>query len=261
MNALSLIPGIYEEFTLFVLIFTRISALFTTCVLFRRDIINSKIIISLSVVLSIYVAMMQNNISTHIDFFSLRTGIQIVFQFLIGFIAGMVLNIMFEMFVALGQIISSQIGLGMASIMDPKMGHITSLTQFYFFSIMLLFFLFDGHLFIIKLILDSYSVIPVTAIFVPNHLFTEVLKYSSVIFNGSIMLSISIVLAILLTNFALSVMSKFAPQFNLFSIGINLSLIMGLICVYLTFDMFKEEAGNYIQDCLAFLHKLLIHPR
>lgn len=258
MELLSLIPSVYAKFSSFILIFTRISALFSTFILFRRDIVSTRIMLALTLVLSFYMNMLLADDGNHYDVFSFQAVPGLFFQFLIGFIAGLVLNLVFEMFSAFGQIVSSQIGLGMASIMDPRMGHITSLTNFYIFTIMLLFLMLNGHLFIIKLILDSFSTIPLDKVFIPQHIISDVLRYSSVMFSGSALLSITIVIVILLSNFALALMSKFAPQFNLFSIGINISLIIGLIYVYLTFDLFAEKSSYFIQDCLMFLHRLIM---
>ena len=89
---------------------------------------------------------------------------------------------------------------------------------------------------------------------------SNVLSYSSVIFSGSIMLSMTIVITILLTNISLAVMTKFAPQFNIFSIGINMTLIMGLITIYVTYNLFLNQGGHIIVDGLNYLqtsfHKL-----
>jgi flagellar biosynthetic protein FliR len=258
MNIVSYIPIVYEKFGMFVLVFTRISALFATFILFRRDYVNARIIIALSGVLSLYVIIASQEVHITYGLYSINMISQIFFETFVGFISGFILNIVFEVFSAFGQIVSTQIGLGMASLMDPKLGSITTLTHFYSFSVSLLFLFLNGHLYIIGIILDSFTSIPVGKIFLPSKIISDVLSYSGVIFYGSVMLSITIVIVIMLTNFALAVMSKFAPQFNLFTIGINILLIIGLIYVYLTFDLFSEKASVLIQGSLDFLQSLIM---
>jgi flagellar biosynthesis protein FliR len=248
MEILNLLPGLYEKFLIFLLIFTRISALLTTFVLFRREMVTSRMIISLSVILSLYVLMDANQQLYIADMFSLTMFIQEIFQILIGFLAGLVLNIVFEIFVGIGQIVSTQIGLSMASLIDLRFGYITSLTHFYVILGTIVFLSLNGHLFAIKLIMDSFSIIPLTYQGVPGGIFLGIANYASVIFSGSIMLCITVIVVIMTTNIAIAIMSKFAPQFNLFTIGINIQLIIGLLCIYITFYMLVNREFSFIND-------------
>jgi flagellar biosynthetic protein FliR len=100
---------------------------------------------------------------------------------------------------------------------------------------------------------NSFTVLPVDKIMLAKSMMSDVLAYSSTIFSGSIMLSISLIITILLTNIAVAVMTKFAPQFNVFSIGINLTLVMGLVFIYATFNLFVNHGDNLLQDCLSYL--------
>ncbi|MEO8400364.1 MAG: flagellar biosynthetic protein FliR [Gammaproteobacteria bacterium] len=261
MNTAALIPFVYERFILFILVFTRISALFATFVFFRRDIINPRTLIALSSILSIYVILFDNVKQVDLDVFSIPMVMQAFLQFFIGFIAGLILNIIFEMFTGVGQIISTQIGLSLASVLDPRLGSITNLTQFYTFSMTLIFLFLNGHLFIIKTIVDSFIALPVTHHFIPSTLISDVVNYSGIIFSGAVMLSITVIVAILITNCALAVMTRFAPQFNLFSIGINMTLILGLICIYMTFQLFIDKGTIYLQEGLTFMQQTIVRSR
>jgi len=258
MEVINLIPLIYDKLIVFIFVFTRISALFTTFVVFRRETVNARILLALSAILSIYVVLFYQNAPVYYDLFTAKALMQEVYQFFIGFLSGFILNIVFEVFTALGQIISTQIGLSLASVIDPGMGNITTLTQFYTFSVILIFLLLDGHLFIIKTIVDSFTVLPIGQYLTLNHSMSSIIQYSGVIFSGALTLSIAIIIAILITNFALAIMTRFAPQFNLFSIGINLTLIFGLICVYVTFNLFINKSSDFIQQNLTVLQDIIL---
>jgi len=258
MNIINLIPLIYSKFIVFIFILARISALFATFIVFRRQRVDPRILLALSVLLAIYVMLFYQKESSYNDLFNLKAFLEIGYQSLIGFLSGLVLNIVFEVFVAVGQIISTQTGLSLASVIDPTMGSITTLTQFYSFSLILVFLLLDGHLFIIKTIVDSFSVLPIGHYLFFTRSFSIILDYSSVIFSGAIMLSITVIIAIFVTNFSLAVMSRFAPQFNLFSIGVNLTLILGLICVYVTFDLLISRGTDFIQQNLSLLQSVIL---
>jgi flagellar biosynthesis protein FliR len=257
MDIIQLIPQVYEKFALYVLIFTRISAMLTTFVLLKRDLITGRIIIALSSILSIYVFLLYPPMQITYDMFSLQWLIHILFQALLGLVSGIILNIIFDVFVGVGQVISTQIGLGMASLIDPRFGYITSLTHFYMITTTLLFLYLNGHLFAIKTILDSFTVMPVNYAAIPSDLLHSVLIYAGIIFKGSVMLSITLVIVLLLTNITLAIMTKFAPQFNLFSIGINMELVLGLFCIYITYQLFVDHSMNLINECLNYFYQSL----
>ena len=256
MDILSLIPSIYERLLAFVLVFSRISAMLSIFVLFRREMVTARIVVSLSAMLSIYVVLLHSISTRNMDLFSISMVTQELFQVFIGLMAGIIVNIVFDVFVACGQVISTQIGLGFASMVDPRFGTISNLTHFFMIFTALIFFYMNGHLFIIKTIIDSFNVLPLFQNFVPKDMLSAIMNYSSVIFSGGIILSISLVIAMLLSNVALAVMTKFAPQFNLFSIGINMTLILGLAFVYMTFPIIMSQAEKIIQDCFVHLHQL-----
>jgi flagellar biosynthetic protein FliR len=174
-------------------------------------------------------------------------------QTVIGFISAIILNIVFEIFFAAGQLISSQIGLSMASQYDPRFGSVTHLTQFYIITATLIFFSINGHIFIIKSIVDSFQAIPIDQTIISRGMLFTILKYSQVIFNSSVLVSITLITTVLIINIGLAFITKFAPQFNIFSVGININLIAGLTAVYLTYQAFVNFASPEIQHGLSVL--------
>lgn len=257
MNILNLIPYVYERFELFILVFSRISSLLISFMLFRSDFVSPKIIISLSTLLAIIVLLAHPNLTMSYDILSGKAILVVMTQMLMGFIGGLILNILFEIFSCAGQIISTQIGLSLASLIDPKLGSITSLTRFYNYIIIIVFLLLNGHLLAIKTLLLTFDTIPVNTASISISSFGDILDYSSVIFSSGMMFAITVVISVMLANFSLAMLSRFAPQFNLYSIGVNLSLILGIICIYLTFNLFITQAGNSVNDGLSFLAKAL----
>lgn len=256
MDTLSILPFLYERLILFILVFTRISTLLLTFSLFRRGMIIGRIVIVLSSILSFYVLVLHNYQIPNENVFSSHIFANAILQVVLGFIGALILNVIFEVFLWMGQIISTQIGMSLANLFDPQFGTVATLSQFYMLSCSLLFLFLNGHLFIIQTMLSSFDVFPPLELFIPKQMMFDVLKYSVVIFSGAVSLSITIIIVMLLTNIALAVMSKYAPQFNLFSIGINMELIIGLICLYLTFYAFTVKGETIIQDGLLFFQRL-----
>lgn len=253
MDILTLLPSIYDKLIVFTLIFSRIGATLSTFVIFKREMITSRMMISLSFLLSCYVLLIVNPNSSYSSLISVQSATNLIYQTLIGFMIGLILNILFEVFIAVGQIISGQIGLSMASLIDPRFGFITTLTHFYVITATIIFLSLNGQLFLMKLLVDSFTVIPVdSAIFTALSL-KPLLGFGSIIFSDAILLSMTVIIVLMLTNISLAVMSKFAPQFNLFSIGINMQLMIGLFCLFITFGLFVDQSQQLINDALHFI--------
>lgn len=257
MNTFNLIPVIFQNLIVYILIFSRIASLFSTFILFRRDFVNVRIIVALTSILSFYVLILQQPKPIFYDLYSIQMLMQLFFQVLIGFVTGIILNIIFEIITAFGQIVSTQVGFSMVTLIDPRFGAITPLTLFYTYVAMLIFLQLNGHLITIKLILDSFSSLPLDHYFLPKNLM-ELVKYSENIFYGSVILSIAIIVTMLLTNLTIAVMTRFAPQFNVFTIGINISIILGLVCIYVTFNLFVNHVVDIMQNGLTFLTNFIV---
>lgn len=251
MNTLALVDTIYPYLINYALVFIRIFALFYTFSLFRREMATLKVIISLCFILSYYVIMLYPDQRLTIDIASISFLLKGVEQFLIGFVVGLILNLIIEVFTGIGQIISSQVGLGAASLFDPKFGMITSLTNFYVNTVMLLFLKLNGHLIVIDMLVQSFRVLPVHMLV--NQIYGNVVfGYAKLIFVGSVTVSLTVITAILMINITLAMISKFSPQFNLFSIGLNVSIMVGLICIYLSFQMIVDKGDGIIDTVLGY---------
>ena len=257
MEILSYLPIIYAYLIPFILVMTRIGVLLSSVSVLKRDKITLRMIFVLSVVLSLYVILQQSKPPQDTGF-TFAVIVAMLVQGFIGFTAALIINIVFDIFIGVGQIIATQIGLSMASLIDQRYGYITSMADFYFIVAAVLFFLMNGHLILFKTVVDSFTVLPVTAIHFNVSLLPKVAGYAGVIFTGATLLSIITITVALLINIALAVMSKFAPQFNIFSIGINIQLIIGLFILYITFSLFTEGATSAMNDALTVFRQFMM---
>lgn len=252
MDSFQFLPFLSVNIVGFVMIMTRISVLFATFSVFKHEIVTPRIVLALSVILSFYALTLAPQSIGEMELYSVAAFKLMIMQMLLGVIGGIILNIVFEMFLVLGQLVSTQTGLSMAGLIDQRFGYITSLSNFYIITATFLFFYLNGHLFVIEAIINSFYQIPLIAVNLNQSLLQEILNFSSIIFVGGVKLSITITIVLLITNISIAVVTKFAPQVNLFSIGINIELIVGLITVYLTYHLITSYSQNLLIDCLHF---------
>lgn len=176
----------------------------------------------------------------------------IVQQILIGITMGVVMNLVFNVFIIGGQIIATKMGLGFATVVDPQSGvQGPSLSQFYVFLTSLIFLAVNGHLLLIEVLINSFNTMPIGTEGMGREQFWQLVSWTSEIFKSGVLLALPAVATLLLANLALGVVMRAAPQFNIMSIGFPITLTLGFVVVLLSLPLilpiFTSTMGNGLQ--------------
>lgn len=182
-------------------------------------------------------------VSLDLEPFSGRGILVTINQVLIGFTLGFVTQFLAQTFVIAGQIVAMQTGLGFASLVDPVSGtNAPVVGQFFSILTTLVFFAVDGHLVFIRLMLLSFETMPIgTALFAPNSL-SSIFYFGSLMFACALSMSISAICSMLVVNFTFGVMTRAAPQLNVFSMGFAVSMMVGLFVLVISLNAYL---GNF----------------
>lgn len=179
---------------------------------------------------------------------------QLLIGVAIGFISMMVLNT----FVLAGQIIAMQTGLGFASIVDPVNGiNVPAVGQFYLILATLLFWTLDGHLSMIQMIVMSFEAFPIGEAWWTGEQFRDIAHWAGWMFISAVTLSLAPIVSLLIVNLAFGVMTKAAPQLNIFSIGFSIAQVMGLLIIWITLDNFTAHFETQWFRAEQFMCELL----
>lgn len=195
---------------------------------------------------------------TSIDLLSVAGFLLIMQQILIGVMLGFIFQLFLHLFVVAGQIIAMNMGLGFASLNDPANGVVvTVLSQFYLTLATLLFLSVNGHLIILELLIQSFQTWPIGSFVVNSGQIFEVIKLGGWMFAGALVLSLPVVTAILIVNIAFGVMSRSAPQMNIFAVGFPITLLFGLFIIWAGLANFYPQMSQYFTEILSFARQLL----
>jgi flagellar biosynthetic protein FliR len=168
---------------------------------------------------------------------SVGTFVLVIQQLIIGVALGFITNMVLNMFVLAGEIVSIQTGLGFASIVDPVNGvSVPAIGQFYLILATLIFWALDGHLTMIRMVVMSFEAFPIGEAWFQPEQFREIAHWAGWMFISAVTLSLAPIVSLLIVNLAFGVMTKAAPQLNIFSIGFSIAQIMGLVIIWLTMD-------------------------
>ena len=149
-------------------------------------------------------------------------------QLVIGFALGFSLRLVFTAIDLAGNAISSLMGIGFATSFDPQSAAQTPvISEFLGMLALLTFMAINGHLMVIATLTQSFSVLPIGTASLVNASWLNLAYAGGIIFSYAVLLSLPLVVALLITNAALGVLVRVAPQLNLFAIGFPVTMALG----------------------------------
>lgn len=154
----------------------------------------------------------------------------VVQQVLIGAAVGFAMQIIFAAVEIAGDVIGLQMGLAFAGFIDPQSATESPVIgNFLTMSLMLLFLAVDGHLGLIAALVDTFRTFPVAGGFLGEFDPSTLALAGRDLFATGLQLALPVVAALLLANVALGVLTRTAPQLNLFAIGFPVTLMVGML--------------------------------
>ncbi len=158
-------------------------------------------------------------------------------QMLIGIGMGFAAKIVFTVFDMAGEIIGLQMGLGFATFYDPLNSAQTPvIAEFLSLLAFLVFLSINGHLVYVGTLAESFRLIPVSATPLAAASWLNLAELGARIFSLGLLLSLPIIVALMITNIALAVLTRAAPQLNIFALGFPLTLIGGFTILGISFN-------------------------
>lgn len=169
----------------------------------------------------------------------------------VGLVLGFVVQMAFGAAVFAGQAISMTMGLGFAMAVDPQNGvQVPVISQLYVILATLLFLALDGHLLLIAAVAESYQLIPIDVKGLPVSSLSAVVALGTMVFAGGILLALPALTALLLINVAFGIVTRTAPQLNIFAVGFPVTILAGLLIMFLVMPGFIEALTQLIDSSL-----------
>ena len=160
-------------------------------------------------------------------------------QIFIGIAIGFMMRIVFAAVDMAGSLIGMQMGLSFAIFFAPDAGGQTAvLSDFLNLLATLLFLAINGHLLMIELLVRSFEWLPVGLEPVSALGWAYIARAGVTVFAAGLVLSMPVIAVLLVANIALGVLTRAAPQLNLFAVGFPVTLTAGFIGVLLIMSNF-----------------------
>jgi len=167
-------------------------------------------------------------------------------QILIGMAIGFVMRLIFAAVDMAGELIGLQMGLSFATFFDPQTsGQTGVLAEFIGLLATLIFLAVGGHLMMIEVLVRSFEWMPIREAPFKAMGWAQVAGAGALMFAAGLLLSLPLITALLITNIAMGVLTRAAPQINLFAVGFPITMTAGFVVLMLSLDAFAPVMSSF----------------
>jgi flagellar biosynthesis protein FliR len=193
-----------------------------------------------------------------LSIFSAAGMLAAVLELLIGVSIGMVVQLTFEALVFAGQSISLTMGLGFATLVDPQRGaQVPVLGQMFMIFGTLTYLAINGHLMLLGALAESFHTLPIGAAHIGKDFLLSVVLWGARVFDTGLLIALPAVVALVIVNLALGVVTRAAPQLNLFGIGFTITLMSGFFVLLAGLGGIMSGISTLINSALLAVAELI----
>ncbi|MCB1760522.1 MAG: flagellar biosynthetic protein FliR [Gammaproteobacteria bacterium] len=193
-----------------------------------------------------------------VDAFSHDALMLLLQQLAIGLSMGFVLQMVFGGLIFGGQAVAYSMGLGFASMMDPQNGvQVPVVSQFYLILATLLFLVLNGHLILIELLYQSFFTFPISTVGLGRSAFSDVIAWGSQLFSGGLLMALPVMAALLLVNLGMGIVTRAAPQLNIFAVGFPVTMLIGFVLIWGSLPDVMDNFRQLLESGFALIQALL----
>ncbi|RFC32241.1 MAG: flagellar biosynthetic protein FliR [Candidatus Nitrotoga sp. SPKER] len=242
---------------LFIFPFVRILAMVASSPILGHKQVPVRIKVGLSILLTI-VMVPTLTVESNIDPASALGLFVLIQQLLAGLAIGFTMRLIFTAIEMAGDMIGIQMGLGFAIFYDPQNTSYTPvIAQILSIFAMLVFLSFNGHFIMLEALADSFRAFPINSA-VPTAIALHTLaSWGGSIFANALQLSMPVIGALLISNFALGILTRSAPQLNIFAVGFPVTLTIGLATVMLSLPYIVPLLENITHTSLGTVQRVM----
>lgn len=239
----------------FLLILTRVSCFIFVAPFFSMKNTPAQVRIGLSFFTAVLIYGIISPTSVPITYSStVGFAVIVIKEAITGLIIGLAPTMCTAIVSLAGSIIDMETGLSMATLLDPTTNQQTSISGALYQYLLLLLMIVTGmYRFLLGALADSFVVIPINgAVFQREKLLQSMITFLGEYVVIAFRIALPVFCVMLLLNSVLGIMAKVSPQLNMFAVGIQLKVLVGLCVLFFSASMLPD-AANFIFDRMKSL--------
>jgi len=251
---MNFLPIQYQEFKAFSLILIRVSVILLMFPFFSSRVIP--VLVKAGLVLIITIILFSVIDNKGIEFPDTLCGIvqMITAELIIGMILGLLVRMIFEGIMMMGQLVGFQTGFAITNILDPQSGmQVSILSNMAYLVAMVVFLILNGHHILLNAVRESFEIINVGSLSLDRRIFQEIINASGDMFVIAIKIGAPAIAALLLTNIAFGLITKLIPQMNIMIVAFPIQIVIGLIFFGVCLNVILRFMERYLGDLGSLL--------
>lgn len=231
--------------------FLRTLAVFTSAPIFssRAFPLRAKIALAFLVALSVQATLPVAPVIGFNDPGALGVALQ---QVVVGLSIGFAIRVVFAAAELAGEVVGFQMGLNFAAFFDPAMnGQSSAVARFFTYVTYLLFVVLNGHLMVLMAVNKSFRNFPVEQGFLESMAKLRLYELGSALFASALWMALPMVGMLMFVNVALGIISRVAPQMNIFAVGFPITLVVGMVGIAFTLPMLEQPYIALMEQAIA----------
>jgi len=241
------------------LIFVRVAAMIGTAPFFNGAAFPNrvKLFFAFALTIMMYPSVSADEMNLTAGDSSLQVLVAILKEILVGVSMGLTGQIIFAGIQMGGQLMSVNIGLSFASVVDPvNEGQNQLVSQFFSFLAILIFLGIGGEAIYIRALEQSFQIVPVgnaqmAAAAIP---FFDMIKYLFII---GVQISSPFIIVLFLLDLSFAIFARIMPQANIFFIALPLKVGVGVILLLLVLPYTPVALEHFFNQMWQYLGELL----
>ena len=239
----------YIDFTKALLVLARMTSIIVILPIFGFRAVPMQLKAGLSIFLAIIVFPMVRLQAAPISTDVIELLLLLMSEVAVGMIIGFATSILFYGVQMAGHLVGIQMGFGIINVVDPMSDLQVSLVgQLNYMVALMIFLAIDGHHFLIKALVLSYDYIGIGGGVFQANLLAKISFLTGAIFDTALRFAAPMFVTLFITDVALGITARVAPQMNVFIVGFPLKIGVGLLVITLVIAFFPYVFGKLYEQ-------------
>ena len=176
----------------------------------------------------------------------------VVQQVGVGLMLGFAVRMVFAAVELAGELVGLQMGLNFAAFFDPASNaQVSAVSRFLGTMSMLLFIVVNGHLMVVMAVIRSFETFPVDGNFLDTLARLQLFQLGADMFGNALWIALPMIGLLLFVNLTLGIISRVAPQMNVFAVGFPVMLTLGLIGITATLPLMDQPLMALMEKAIG----------
>lgn len=248
------------KFIVGTLMFIRIASLLSTAPMFSHSSVQPMHKIGIAALLAITLTTFFWKEQPNIDLQAWYLVGLVAKEFLVGISIGFCASMVISAARFAGGLLDFDIGFQTSLLFDQNADAPTLIGELKGLAALMIFIGVDGHHFVLESLVASFRAVPLDTFVMTGSGIEIIIRLITTVTIVAVKIASPVMVALLVTNIALALLARVAPQLNIFTLSMQFKVIVGLIVLFITIPLFvmilKQMMGVFQNETFQVLMSL-----